>query len=150
MAGTMGNALQHDILELILNAVAIANLSDDAASSPATNLYVSLHTASPTNAGDQTSNEISYTGYSRVAVSRNSGSPAWTISGSSPASASPNAAITFGNSTGGTGGTVTHAAIGTGASGTGKLLWYGAVSPTITVATGLTPILTVDSVITQD
>jgi hypothetical protein len=150
MAGTIGNVLQSDILNLILNGIAIANLADNASSSPVTNLYVSLHTANPTNAGNQTSNEISYTGYSRVAVARNPSSPAWTVTGTSPASASPNAAITFGAMTAGTGGTATHAVIGTASSGTGKILFSGAISPTISVVNGTTPVLTTATAITMD
>ena len=35
-----------------------------------TNLYVSLHTADPGEAGDQTTSEATYTGYARIAVVR--------------------------------------------------------------------------------
>jgi hypothetical protein len=45
------NAFENDLLKLIFNATAIANLADNAASSPLTNLYVSLHTADPGEAG---------------------------------------------------------------------------------------------------
>jgi hypothetical protein len=150
MAGTMGETLQHDFLELILNGVGIANLADNASVSPQTTLYVALHTASPTGAGTQSSNEISYTGYARVAVARNPSSPAWTISGASPASASPNSALLFGTSSGGTGGTITHASLGIGPSGPGQLLWYGAVTPTMAVSSGVSPNLTAASTITQN
>ena len=150
MAGTMGNALQHDILELILNGVAIANLADNTLTSPATNLYVSLHTSDPTNGGSQTSGEISYTGYARKAVVRSSGYPAWTITGTSPAIAVPNADIVFTVSSGGTGGTATHAAIGTTLSSAGVLLWSGVLSVPITVVNGVTPSLTTASTISQD
>jgi hypothetical protein len=67
-----------------------------------------------------------------------------------PASASPNAAITFGAMTAGAGGTATHAAVGTLASGTGKLLWRGALSPTIAVSAGVTPSIGTTSAITQN
>ena len=68
-----GNTFENDILKLIFNATAIANIADNAASSPLTNLYASLHTADPGEAGDQTTNETSYTSYARVAVARTSG-----------------------------------------------------------------------------
>lgn len=48
-------------------------------SSVAGSLYLSLHTADPGEAGDQTTNEVSYTSYARVAVARNGS--AWTVSG---------------------------------------------------------------------
>jgi hypothetical protein len=140
-----GDTFENDLLKLIFNATAIANIADNAASSPLTNLYVSLHTADPGEAGNQTTNEISYTGYARVAVAR-SGS-GWTVSGSS---VSPAADITFGQMTAGTGGTATHAAIGTASSGTGKILYSGALSPTIAVSNGVTPQITSGSAITED
>lgn len=73
-----GTTFDNDLLKLIFNGTAIANLADNAASSPYTNLYLSLHTADPTSAGNQTSSETSYTNYARVAVTRNTGG--WTVS----------------------------------------------------------------------
>jgi len=67
------NAFENSLLKLIFNATAIANLADNAATSPLTNLYVSLHTADPGEAGDQSTNEVSYTSYARVAVARTTG-----------------------------------------------------------------------------
>lgn len=140
-----GNTFENDLLKLIFNGTAIANIADNAASSPLANLYVSLHTSDPGEAGDQTTSEISYTGYARVPVARTSGG--WTVSANS---VSPNANIDFGAMTAGTGGTVTHFAIGTAASGAGKLLYSGTVSPTIAVANGVTPRLLSTSAITED
>lgn len=141
----LGSTFRNDIMKLIFNAVAIANIADNAATSPLTNLYISLHTADPGASGDQTTNEISYTGYARVAVVRTTSG--WTVTANS---ASPVAAITFPASTGGTGGTVTHAAIGTAASGAGKLLWgVGCtVTPNIVVSSGVTPSLPTSSAMT--
>jgi len=130
------------ILGLILEAAAIANLADNAASSPDTLLYVSLHTADPaTVAGagsvaTQNASEAAYTGYARVAINRNTG--AWTITGNS---ISPQAPITFPIATGGPE-TETYIGIGTAASGTGKLLWSGALSSSLAVAVGTNPQLT--------
>jgi hypothetical protein len=73
-----GSTFEQDILKLIFNATAIANIADNAATSPLTNLFVALHTADPLEAGDQTSSEATYTGYARVAVLRTSGG--WTVS----------------------------------------------------------------------
>lgn len=138
-----GSTFDNDFLKLIFNATAIANLADNAASSPNTNLYVSLHTADPTSSGNQTSNETSYTSYARVAVSR-SGS-GWTVTGNS---VSPAAIISFPACTGGTA-TITHFAVGTASSGTGKILYTGTVSPNIAVSSGVTPQLTTSSTITE-
>lgn len=72
-----GNTFENDLAKLIFNATAIANIADNAASSPLTSLYVSLHTGDPGEAGDQTTSEATYTSYARVAVAR-SGS-GWTV-----------------------------------------------------------------------
>lgn len=143
MAGK-SDAFETDLLELIFNATGIANLADDASSSPATNLYVSLHTADPTDSGNQTSNECAYTSYARVSVARSAGG--WTVSGNS---VSPAANITFPECTGGSE-TITHWAIGLASSGSGYLLYAGTVTPNIAVTTGVTPILTTSSAVTED
>lgn len=138
------NTFINDFLKLIFNGTAIANLADNAASSPLTSLYVALHTADPGAGGNQTTSEIAYTSYARVAVNRNSGG--WTVTGQT---VSPTLDIDFPISTGGAGGTATHASIGTAASGTGKILWSGALSPTIVVSTGVPPVLVQGSTITE-
>lgn len=140
-----GSTFENDLLKLIFNATAIANIADNAATSPLTNLFVSLHTADPGEAGDQTTSEISYTGYARVSVARTSGG--WTVTTNS---VSPVANIDFANMTGGAGGTVTHFAVGTASSGAGKLLYSGTVTPNLSVTTGSTPRLTTASTITED
>ena len=139
-----GNTFESDILALIFNATAIANIADNASSSPLTNLYVSLHTADPGEAGNQTTNETSYTSYARVAVARTTGG--WTVSSGS---VSPVANIEFPACTGGTA-TITHWAVGTASSGTGKLLYKGTVTPNISVSNGVTPRLTTASTVTED
>jgi hypothetical protein len=139
-----GNTFENDLLKLIFNATAIANIADNAASSPLTNLYVSLHTADPGEAGDQTTSEATYTSYARVAVARTSGG--FTVTGNS---VSPAADIVFPAATGGTN-TITHFAIGTASSGAGKLLYSGTVTPNISVSSGVTPRLTTASTVTED
>lgn len=140
------DTFENDLLKLIFNATAIANIADNAATSPLTNLFVALHTADPTDTGTQSSSEISYTGYARVAVARTSGG--WTVSGTT--SVSPVAAITFGLMTAGTGGTATFWSVGVASSGATKILYSGAISPSIVVANGVTPQLTTASTITED
>jgi hypothetical protein len=140
-----GNTFENDWLKLIFNATAIANIADNAASSPLTNLFVSLHTADPGEAGDQTTSEAAYTGYARISVARTSGG--WTVTTNS---ASPVANIDFGECTASPGGAITHFAVGTATSGTGKLLYSGTVTPNITMAVGVIPRLKTTSTITED
>lgn len=140
---TSSGEFANNLLKLIFNGTAYANMADNAASSPFTNLYVSLHTASPGATGNQTTNEAAYTSYARVAVARNSGG--WTVTTNSVA---PAATISFPAATGGTE-TETYFGIGTSSSGTGHLLYFGAISPTIAVANGVTPQLTTSSALTE-
>ncbi len=139
-----GNTFENDLAKLIFQAVAIANIADNAASSPLTNLYVSLHTGDPGEAGDQTTNEATYTGYARVAVARSASG--FTVTDNS---VSPAAEIAFGACTAGSE-TATHFAIGTASSGAGKLLYSGAISPNIAISSGVTPRLTTATAITED
>lgn len=138
------NVYENDLLKLIFNATAIGNIADNAATSPLTNLYVSLHTADPGEAGDQSTSEIAYTSYARVAVARTAGG--WTVTGNS---VSPVADINLPAGTGGTG-TATHFGVGTDASGTGKLLYSGTITPNIVCGAGITPQLTSGSSITEE
>jgi hypothetical protein len=135
MAGGFGTTFANDILKLILQATAIANLADNAAASPNTNLYAALHTSSPSG-GNQTTSEATYTSYARVTIAR-SGS-GFTVSGATGAFA---ATCSFPAGTGGSG-TATHFSVGTAASGTGKILYWGTVTPNIVTGNGVTPQLT--------
>jgi hypothetical protein len=139
-----GNTFENDLLRLVFNATAIANIADNAATSPLTNLFVSLHTADPGEAGDQTTSEIAYTSYGRATVARTSGG--WTVTANS---VSPVANIDFAAGTGGSG-TATHFGVGTAVTGTGKLLYKGTVTPNIVCGNGITPRLTTASAITED
>ena len=138
------DTFENDWMKLIFNATAIANIADNAAASPLTNLYVTLHTADPGEAGTQATNEATYTGYARVAVARTSGG--FTVSGNS---VSPVANINFPACTAGSN-TITHFGIGVASAGATKLLYSGTVSPNISVSTGVTPQLTTASTITED
>lgn len=139
-----GNTFENDFLKLVFQATAIANIADNAASSPLTNLQVTLHTADPGETGDQTTSEATYTSYARVAVARSAGG--WTVTANS---VSPAANIDFPAATGGTN-TITHFGVGTASSSTGKLLYKGTVTPNISVTTGVTPRLTTATAITED
>lgn len=139
-----GNTFENDVMKLIFNATAIANIADNAATAPITNIQVGLHTADPGETGDQTTSESAYTGYLRVAVARTSGG--WTVTNNS---VSPAANIDFPAGTGGSG-TVTYFSVGTAASGAGKLLYSGTITPNIVTGNGVTPRVNSTSTITED
>lgn len=132
-----------DLLKLYFNATAIANIADNAATSPITNVHASLHTADPGTTGNQQTNEIAYTSYARVAVARTTGG--WTAASGS---CSPVSAITFPAGTGGSG-TATHFGLGTLLSGAGVRQYNGTVTPNIVTGNGITPSLTTATTITE-
>lgn len=136
-------AFENSLLLLIFNATTIANLAINATSAPLTSLYVALHTADPTSGGTQSSSEVAYTGYARVAVVRTSGG--WTVTANS---VSPAALIGFPPCTGGSA-TATFWSVGFASSGATEILYSGAVSPSLVISTGVTPQLTTASAVTE-
>jgi hypothetical protein len=143
VAGGKSSTFDNDLLKLILNGTAIANIADNAASSPLTNLYVSLHTADPGAGGNQNTSEAAYTSYARQAVSRTSSG--FTVSG---ATATLTSAVIFPAATGGSE-TETWAAVGTASTGPGKILYRGPITPSLTVSTGVSPQLTTGTALTE-
>lgn len=140
------NALEDALLKLLFNATAIADLAENDASSPATTLTVSLHTADPGEAGTMTTNETAYTGYARQTVARTTGG--WAVSGTAPTSVSPVANIDFPECTASPGAAITHFGVGTGVSN--NLMYKGTISPVITMAVGVIPRLKTTSTISED
>lgn len=142
------NACENSLLLLIFNNTDFANIGDAAGlqnSAVAGSLYLSLHTADPGEAGNQSTNEIAYTGYARVAVARSSAG--FTVSGNA---VTLTANADFPEMTGGAGGTVTHFGVGTAPSGSGVLLYSGTTDPDILVSTGIIPRLKTTTSITED
>lgn len=123
---SLANGVESSLLALLFNATAWANIADNTATAPATNLYVSLHTADPGEGGSQTTNEVAYTNYARVAVARTSGG--WTISGTDPTQVVNAGAINF-PQCGATGATATYWGIGLASSGAGTLIASGPIGP---------------------
>lgn len=121
---SFANGTQTNLLKLLFQAVNWTSVADNTASSPATNLYVSLHNADPGEAGSQTTNETAYSSYLRVAVARTAGG--WTVSGTAPAQVTNISAITF-PQCGASGDTLTHFGIGLASSGAGTLLASGPI-----------------------
>ena len=141
------NSLENSYLLLLFNNTNIANVGDATGlrgSAAAGSLFFSLHTADPDEAGTQSTNEVSYTSYARVAVARSGAG--FVVTGNAVALA---ADVTFPAGTGGTG-TATHWGIGTSASGAGTLLYKGAISPSIVCGNGVTPALTAGTLVTED
>ena len=141
------NSWENGLMLLLFNNTNFANVGDATGlrgSSTAGSLYVSLHTADPGEAGDQTTNETTYTSYARVAVARSGAG--WTITNNS---VSPASNISFPACTGGTA-TITHFGVGTASSAAGVLLYKGTVTSNISVSSGVTPVLTTASTITED
>lgn len=123
----------NNLLRLIFNAVAWANIADNAATAPLTSLFISLHTADPGVGNAQTTNEVAYTGYARIGVTRNAGG--WTVS----TNTAVNTALSQFAQCGVTGATATHVAIGTAASGAGNVLYAGALNSSLTIAQNIQP-----------
>lgn len=132
-------AFANQLLALILEGTAIANIADNAASGPLTNLYISLHTADPGAAGSQTSSETAYTGYVRQAVPRTAAG--WTAAAGDSDNDSD---ISFPICTASPGSNLTYVGIGTASSGAGTLLLYGPLTASITMQVGTTPIFSAD------
>ena len=139
----ISNAFANDLLKLIFNATGIANLADNAGSSPLTNLYIALHTADPGAAGNQSTSEVTYTGYSRLAVTRGAGG--FTIAANVM---NPAATMEFGEMTAGTTQTATHMTIGTATSGSGKVLFRFTISPSISIQVNTVPRLRTTTTLT--
>lgn len=137
---TSNGEYANSLLQLIFNNASSPNWQLLVA---ATSLYVSLHTASPTATGDQTSNEAAYTGYARVAIARSSSG--WTVTGNQVV---PAANIVFPLATGGNE-TETYFGIGLSATGAGHLMYFGALNPTIVVSNGVIPQVLNSSMITE-
>ena len=143
------------LLNLLFTNATFANVGNatglvgsSGAGSPGS-LYLSLHTASPGDTGNQQTNEATYTGYTRIAVVRTSG--AWTVGETTGTASAQNAAqVTFPLCTGGSN-TITHVGIGTLVSGAGQLLYYGALASSLAVSNNITPSFAAGAlVITED
>lgn len=128
------NSLENGLLLLLFNGTTYANIADNAASSPLTNLHVAAHTADPGESGTQTSSECAYGGYSRVAIARTSGG--WTVSTNTVVPVTN--PVVLGVCASGTE-NITHFSIGELASGAGRIFYSGPVTPNIAVSIGVIP-----------
>jgi hypothetical protein len=141
------NSWENGLCLLVFNNTNFANVGDATGlrgSTVAGSLYLSLHTADPGEAGDQTTSEVTYTSYARVAVARSSGG--FTISANAVSLA---ANADFPAGTGGSG-TATHFGIGTASTGAGVLLYSGTITPNIVTGNGVTPRINAGQIVTED
>jgi hypothetical protein len=129
---------ENAVLAHLFQNLAIINIGDVTGLDKSTTngaLWVALHTASPGEAGDQTTSEAAYTGYARVSVSRNA---SWTVAANQVTNA---AAVQFPTSTGGTA-TVTHFSVGVDDGvtlGVNTMIAFGALASPLTIVSGVQP-----------
>jgi len=148
LTNAKADSWENGLALLLFNNTNFANVGDATGlrgSTAAGSLYISLHTADPGEAGNQTTNETAYVGYARQAIARSGAGFVVTANSVSPA-----ANITFGQCTSTPGAAITHFGIGTAASGVGVLLYRGDLTPTITMAVNVTPVILAASTIVED
>lgn len=122
---SLSNTAENDFLKCLLQG------TDPSWRAGAT-LYLSLHSVDPGETGDQTTSEIAYTGYARVALTKASD---WTDAGSTFTNANLEQ---FPICTGGSA-TATHFAIGTAVSGAGVRLASGVLGAALNISNGIQP-----------
>lgn len=130
------NVLENGLLSLIFENANYANVGDATGlrgSSTAGSFYISVHTANPNETGNQTTSEAAYTSYARQAVARSTAG--WTVASGV---ADNDSAINFPAATGGSE-TETHFGIGSDVSGSGNLFFWGALTASLSVSSGITP-----------
>jgi hypothetical protein len=131
------NTAENQFVALAFNGTAISWAAQ-------ANFFAGLHTADPGEAGDQTTSEADYTGYARIAVSRDGAG--WTVSGNQ---AQNTAEITFPECTGGTN-SITHVSIGLVASGASQIVYKGALTAPINVSNLITPRFPAGTLVVQE
>ena len=134
---SMSNTTENDVLKMRLQG------TDPAWRAGAT-AWIALYVGDPGEAGTAVTNEATYGGYARVAITK---ATAWTDGGSSFTNA---ALVQFPQCTSGTN-AITHFAIVTTASGAGQIIDSGNLTATLNVAAGIQPQFAAGALaITQD
>lgn len=123
---SLGNTTEIDILKYILNGTAPAWAGNGS-------FYLGLHSADVGEGGSQTTNEIAYGSYARIAIARTSGG--FTATGN-PAF---NTALVQAIQSTSDGATITHWSLGTASSGAGQVILKGALDSPIPSTTGIQP-----------
>lgn len=120
-----GNTFENDVVLKVFNDT---DFSWDAGA----NLFISLHTGDPGEAGSQTTSECAFGSYARVSVARSGAG--FTVASDTATNA---AVISFPECTSGSE-TVTHVAVGTATSGAGQIIYKGALTASRAVSSGIT------------
>lgn len=134
---SMSNTSETKLLQLLFQNDAWELIGDASGLQPsavAGSFYVALHTADPGEAGDQTTNEVAYTGYARVAIARSTAG--FSVAGAVVSNVNT---VQFGECTAGTA-TATHFSVGTASGGAGSILYSGALSASRNISAGITPL----------
>jgi len=130
------NAFETSLLGLIITNAAATNVGDAGGLLPSASagvFWISLHTGSPGETGDQTTSESAYTNYARQDEARDT--TQWTVSGNT---ADNDNAIGF-PECGATGSTVTDFGLGSDSSAAGNLFLFGALTASRIINEGITP-----------
>jgi hypothetical protein len=150
MAGEMNTVTSYNFLLALFNGTTWANVLQNA-SSPLTNFYLAFHTADPGLSGNQTTNEVAYTGYTgvgRTAIARSSAGFTVTQNTGVSSTVALTQAAAAPMCTGGSA-TASNFSIGTASTGAGTVLYSGTVTPTISISLNVTPQLQAGTIITQ-
>lgn len=134
---SLSNASETNLLLILFNNTAwagIGNVGGLQPSSVAGSFHVALHSADPGEAGTQTTSEIIYVGYGRVAIARSGAG--FTVAGDQ---VSNTATTQFGECTSGSA-TATHFSVGLDPSGAGPILYRGALDASRAISAGITPL----------
>lgn len=121
------------MLKLLLQAIPMAGLAD-AAAGGLTQLWLSLCNAEPGAGANQTTNEVAYPNYGRIAVARSVSG--WTVVGHEASLVNP---AQFLPVTGSGGPSATHIGLGTLQTGAGMLLVHGPLSVALPILPGAVP-----------
>jgi hypothetical protein len=134
---SLSNTSENSLALLLFNNTAWTGIGDAGGllpSAAAGVFWIRLHTADPGEAGTQSTSEAAYTGYAAVSVPRTSAG--FTVAANI---VSNTAQIAFAECTAGTA-TITHFTVGTASTGTGLVLYRGALSASRSISAGITPI----------
>lgn len=119
------NSTENDLALYIFDSTAPAWASNS-------DFYVRLHSSDPGEAGTAITNEISYTGYDGVAISRTTG---FTVSGNTASNA---ALLQFPLCSGGSA-TAAYFSIATTQNGAGQIIVSGALSSSLSISNKIQP-----------
>ena len=116
----------NDVLEAIFKGPAFTWAAN-------TDLFLALHTADPGVAGTQTTSEATYGSYARVTIARSG--VGWTVATNTSTNAG---LLQFPECSSGSN-TITYVSVGTATSGTGQILYSGALNASRAVSAGIQP-----------